>query len=643
MFDLFRSRDKSVRILLGALLLVVALSMLTYLVPNYDNGAGSGSDVIVAQIGDDTLTMQEVQRSVQAIMKNRQVPPELLSTYVPQMIEGMVNERALAYEAERLGYQVSDAELAQQIQSMIPSLFPDGKFVGKDMYAGMLAQQNLTIADFERDIKRSILINRLRNIATQGAVVTPQEIEQDYKQRNEKAKVEYVKVTGEKYRNEVQPNEDEMRKYFEASKARYMVPEKRSLAILLADQAKLEATVNPTDADLERLYNQNKDSFRTPERVKVRHILLKTADKQAEEAKIKAKAEDLLKQIKGGGNFAELAKKNSEDTGSAVNGGELGDWVTKGQTVPEFEKAAFTLPVGQTSDLVKTQYGYHILQVMAKEQAHLRSFAEARTELAAQWKKQRVSDLMEQATTRAQAALVKDPARPEKVAAEFNLQLIRVPSAGAGDPLPEVGVNKDFEESVGSLKKGEVSQPVALAGNKIAFAAVADVIPARQQTFEEVKAQVRETFIGSKLGDLAAKHANELAEKVKANGGDLRAAAKSMGLEVKSSDEFTRSGAVEGLGAASYVQEAFTKPVGAILGPLGLSDGRALVKVLSHVPADMAQLAAQRASIRDEIKTRKSRDRNTLFESGLREALKKSGKIKIHQDVVSRLTASYRG
>src|SRR6266545_7596305 len=139
MFDLFRSREKSVRILLGALLVLVALSMLTYLIPNYNTG-GDTSDMIVAEVGKDVVTTVDVQRMIQNAVKGRQLPPEVLGTFVPQMVEGMINERAMAYEAERLGYQVSDADVVQAIQTMAPGLYQDGKFVGKESYAAMLAQ-----------------------------------------------------------------------------------------------------------------------------------------------------------------------------------------------------------------------------------------------------------------------------------------------------------------------------------------------------------------------------------------------------------------------------------------------------------------------------------------------------------------------
>ena len=644
MFDLFRSREKSVRILLGALLLLVALSMLTYLVPNYNTGTNT-SDMIVAEIGkNDVITLPEVQRLIQNTVRGRQLPPEVLPNYVPTMVDQMVTERALAYEAERLGFQVTDADLADTIRQSAPGLFQGGKFVGRDAYASMLAQQNITIAEFESDLRRQILITRLREVAIEGTIVTPLEIEQAYRKNNEKIKLEYVKLTSDKYRSEAQPTAEEMQSFFKANTLRYQSPETKSLAILIADPAKMEQTVTPTDADLRRMYSQNQDSFRTPERIKVRHILLKTDGKPAsEDPKIKAKAEDLLKQIRGGADFAALAKTNSEDSGSAANGGAMPDWVTRGQTVPEFEKTAFSLKPGQTSDLVKTQYGYHIIQVLQHEDAHLRSFDEARGELLAQAKKQAANDAMNKISDMAQTVLQKDPAHPEKVAADLNMQLVRVDAYAAGQTVKEIGASPDFAEAVAALKKGEVSQMLALADNKVALAVVTDVVAPRAQKFEDIQSQIRDTMVQGRLTTAVQNHARELLEKARSMGGDLAKAAKAMGLEVKTSDAIDRSGTIPGLGAASYVQEGFARPDGTVFGPISTPDGTAVAKVISHVDPDPAKLPEQRATLRDEIKSQKARDRNSLFEAGLRDALVKQGKIKIHQDVINRLLASYRG
>lgn len=640
MFDLFRSREKSVRILLGALLVLVALSMLTYLVPTYNTGTTT-SDTVVADVPGAPVTMSDVQRLVQATMRNKQFPPELLPNYIPTMVDQMVTERAMAYEAKRLGFVVTDQDVAEAIRLMAPSLFPDGKFVGKDAYAAMLAQQQMSIPDFEADLKRQLLITRLRDVALEGTIVTPLEIEQTYKKRNEKVKIQFVKLNPDKYKSEIQPTQEDLQKYFTANIAQYQQPEKRNLTILLADQAKMAQSINPTDAELLQAYNQNKDQFRTPEEVKVRHILLKTQGKPpADEPKIKAQAEDLLKQVRAGANFGDLVKKYSEDSGSVATGGEY--TVQKnGQMVPEFEKAAFTLKPGE-SDVIKTAYGYHIIQVMKHEDARLKPFEEVKGEIATQLKNQKVSALMQQISDKAQTALQKDPLHPEKVAAEFNMQVVHADAYEPGKAVPEIGTNTDFDQSLSGLKQGEVSQPVALPGNKIALAVVTGVIPARPSTFDEVKDKVRDTVVQGRLTKAVQDHAKELADKAKAMGGDLEKAAKSMGLEVKTSGEFTRTGTVEGAGTASYFQNAFISPDGTIIGPILMPDATVVAKVVSHIPADMSKLAEQRVQIRDDIKQQKAKDRNSLFEAGLRDQLIKQGKIKVHEDVVQRIVANYR-
>src|SRR3954468_8263919 len=238
MFDLFRSRDKAVRILLGALLVVVGFSMLTYLVPSYNNGGASANDVVIAEVGKESITLPEIQRLIQNTMRGRQLPPEILPTYVPQMVENMINERALAYEAERLGFEVTDAQIAEAIRTYVPNLFQDGKFLGKEAYASLLSQQNLTIPEFESDMRRQMLVARLRAVALEGTIVTPQEIEAEYRKRNEKIKVEYVKLTADKYKAESQPTAEELQRHYQANKAGYTAAERKNLAVLIADQAK---------------------------------------------------------------------------------------------------------------------------------------------------------------------------------------------------------------------------------------------------------------------------------------------------------------------------------------------------------------------------------------------------------------------
>src|SRR5581483_6403690 len=281
-------------------------------------------------------------------------------------------------------------------------------------------------------------------------------------------------------------------------------------------------------------------------------------------------------------------------------------------------------------------------QVLAKEEAHLKPFQEAKAELAADYKKQRVNDLLQSAADKAQAALSKNPQHPEQVAAELNMQYVKAENVAPGQVIEGVGTSRDFDSSIAGLRKGEVSQPVMLPGNKLALAVVLDILPAHPAKLEEVEEQVRTALVNERAEKLASAKVEELYKKAKASG-DLAAAAKSLGLALKTSSDFTHQGAVEGLGSAAYVAQAFTDPAGTIFGPISLPDAKAVGKVLAHVPADMSQFASQRDSIRDELKSRQARMRNSLFEDGLRQALTRQGKIKIHQDVLNRLVANYRG
>ena len=224
MFDLFRSREKTVRILLGGILVVVSLSMLTYLVPNYNTGGSDPSDQVVAQIGKEVISSAEVEKAIDQAVRGRQIPPSVVATYVPQLINQLISSRAMAYEADRLGFQVSDVQLKDAIQNVFPSLFQNGKFIGKDAYASILAQQNTSIDEFEADARRQMLVARLRDVAVAGIVVSPADVEQEFKRKNEKIKVEWVKLTADKYKAESQPSKEDMEAYFKANTSRYQIP-----------------------------------------------------------------------------------------------------------------------------------------------------------------------------------------------------------------------------------------------------------------------------------------------------------------------------------------------------------------------------------------------------------------------------------
>jgi peptidyl-prolyl cis-trans isomerase D len=455
MFDLFRRRDRNVRILLTVLLGFVALSMVAYLIPGGPGTPGmTSSDTVIAEVGDEQITMMEVQRTLQGALRGKQFPPEMLQNYVPTLVDQMIAERAVAYQAGRMGFTITEEELGNALRSMLGNLLQGG--FDKERYAAFLAQQNLTVADFESNVRKQMLLTKLRNIVLEGVVVTPDEIEAEFRRRNEKVKLDYILFNTENLKKQVKLSPEDLDKYFNANRAAYRVPEKRSFEVLVANEEKIGASINLGEDEVRKLYAASLDRYRTGERVMARHILLMTQNKSADDVKkLEAKAADLLKQVKGGADFAELAKKNSDDPGSAPKGGDLG-WVTKGQMVPNFEATAFSLKKGEISNVIKTEYGFHIVQVTEREEARVKPFDEVKAELATESKKQLVFDRMQSSIEQARAALAKSPSAGAQIAQQFNLNHYVVQNAGSGDPIQEIGISAEFAGSMFGLQRGGV-------------------------------------------------------------------------------------------------------------------------------------------------------------------------------------------
>lgn len=642
MFDLFRSRDKAVRALLTAMLVIVALSMVTYLIPQTSTGTETvDNGSVIATVGKDKITSQEVSRQIRSMVQNRQMPSELLSIYVPQMIQQYINERAMQYEAARLGIKVSDAEVDNAIIDTVPAQFiKDGKVDGT-ILAQVLAQQGMTLSDLRTSVSRQLMLTKLESIVAQGVVVSQKDVEDEYHKKNDKVVVQYAMFPPARYLAEAEPSDAELKTYYDANKSSFKIPEKRSVAVILLDPDKIAAGVHPTDDDLHKAYAANQDHFRTPERVNVRHILVKSDANN--DAQAKAKAEGLLKQLQGGADFAKIAKENSDDPGSKEKGGEL-DWIVKGQTVPEFEKAAFSLKPNEISSLVKTTYGYHILQVHQHEQAQLQPFETVKLQLITDLQKQMANAQLEAMADKAVQELKKDPTKAEAVAQLVGGQYFKGDNLQTGDPVPGVGVSKEFDNAIDSLRQGQVTPgPVGLQGGKVAVAVVTAYSAAHEASFDEARGEVRTKVAEEKLNSILTAKAGEFLEKVKAAGGDIEKVGKEMKLEVKTSGEVDRNGAIEGLGSASSLPEAFQTKPGTLLAPAHVTGGVAVVKLVSKHVAELSDLKPETVnSMRDEIRQQRQRDRAQLFVQGLRQKLEKDGTVKINQKQVDAIVQTYR-
>jgi peptidyl-prolyl cis-trans isomerase D len=639
MFNLFRSRQKAVRYILSGLLLLIAVSMVVTLIPGYGTTTPtSGDQVVLAEIGGEKLTGQEAAQAASRMLGGR-VDPSMLETYMPTFVDSMIQQRALTYEFSRLGVVATDQEVLNDMMGQFPQYFQNGVFVGKDQLEALLAQNGSTLQDVVDATRKDVVLTKIQNLQFEAAVVSPKEVDEAIAKKFEKAKIEYVAFPAVKFRDQVKPTPAELKAYFDTHRGMYMEPERRTFDVAVLDQDAVEKSINVTDAQLHQAYAANMDNYRLPERVHVRHILIKTVDKSdAEKKQLLAKAQDVLKQLRGGADFAALAKKNSDD--AADKGGDLG-WLERGQGLPEFEKVIFTLKPGQISDVVTTSIGYDIPQVLEHEQARIKPFDEVKAAIADDVRKQAVSDKMQTTADQLHAALEKSPAQAADIAKQFGAQFISVSKASPGAAIPSLGVSPEIDGALSSLQKNGVTQILTLPANRIAIAVLLDKIPPAPSTYEEVEAKVRDAYINFESLGVAKKRAEEAGVQIKASQ-DLSKVAKSMKLDVTTSADFTRNDSVEGLGHAALVPDAFTKPVGTIVGPVEIAGRMVIYKIVDQQHVDPSKLTAERAKVLSDLKQAKAQQDMMLFMDAVVNKLEAEGKVKVYPAVIKQFAGSFR-
>jgi peptidyl-prolyl cis-trans isomerase D len=414
------------------------------------------------------------------------------------------------------------------------------------------------------------------------------------------------------------------------------------------DQDKVEQSITVTDAQLHAAYSANMDNFRSPERIHTRHILVMTKGKpDADKKQLMAKAQDLLKQVKGGADFADVARKNSDDTTNAPKGGDLG-WKVRGELVPEFEKAAYALQPKQISDVVTTEFGYHIIQMLEREPARVKPFDEVKGALAEELKKQGISEKMQSITDQMHAALEKSPGSAVDIAKQFGATPITMTNEESGAAIPTLGISPEIDGALNNMKKNEVSPPLVLPANRVAMVVLNDRVQSRPAGLDEVESKVREEITRQKADGLALTKAKEAAARIRA-GEDMAKVAKSMKLEVTESIEFTHADSVEGVGAAVQVQDSFTKPVGTVIGPineLGKTAGvppNLVYQIVSQVHIDPAKLPNERQSTLEQLKNEKAGRELDLFTDSVFASMLADKRVVENKDAIKKLVASLHG
>jgi peptidyl-prolyl cis-trans isomerase D len=641
MFDLFRRKDTNLRVLLGVLLGLVAFSMVITLIPGFGSaGFGlPGGEENVAKVCGEPVTSREVRIKLQQMLNRTQLPPDSAAIFIPQFIDQLVNVKAVACFAEDRGMLASDQAVAQKIQKDVPALWQNGKFVGAQMYEMMLKSSGITVKEFEDSVKKEIETTRLRAVMLMSSVATPQEVEKAFRDAEEGVKIEYTVIDPVEVGKGLAPSDAEAREFFEKNKQNYMSEEYRKVNMIVFDPARFQSTIQVSDDQARRYYNENLDSFRTAERSHVKHILFKTQGKaESEDAKMKALAESTFKQIKGGAKFEDLAKKYSEDPGSKENGGDIG-FITRGQTVKNFEETSFTAPVGQLVGPVKTEFGYHLIEVVERQNAQVISFDEAKARVTEDLRRQMAADSLGRVADQLRRDIEKNPSQILALASKVGAGIAGVEYKGSGTALPIFGPKPELFTLVQRLRKGQVSDPQTIDDKTVLFQ-VDTVVPKAPSTFEEARSAVM-----SQLQAAAGqKKVEELRQKaaagVSSSGGDIAKLAKELGTPVKTTQMFARSGFADGIGPASAVIDGFTKPVGEAWGPFTVDGKWFVAKVVEKKAADMSLLPARRVEMINVVKNRKAAERSDIFEDTLMKSMMEAGKIKVNETVKKRLATN---
>ncbi len=642
----------TVKIVLGALLVLICASMAITLIPGgigSSLGLGAPPAGVLASIGDQTVTVPEVQREAKAMIR-QQFPkggPQasmLLPYFASQAAEQLINEKALVAEAHRMGLRVSDDELRDELQhgQLGSMLFPDGKFVGQEEYENFVQRNDLTVPQFEGLEKDFILVRKLRALVSSSAFVGDTEVRDEFNRRNTKVKFEYAVITQADILKGLHPTDEELKAFYERSKATYnnSIPEKRQIKYVVVDSAKIGAATTVTDQDLQAYYDQHRDEYRVPEQVKVSHILIKTplpapGAKEDEKAiaDARAKAEGVLKEVKAGGDFAKLAEKYSDDPGSSKSGGDLG-WIGRGRTVPEFEKAAFSLGKGQTSDLVKSSYGFHIIHVEDKQDAHLKSLAEVKSEIEEKVKQQKAA----RATETAANALLSQARTDgfDKAAAAKSQAAVTTEFFSRTDHLPGLAANPQFMDAVFNEADKTPPDVVQVPQGYVVFQLLA-IKPPATPTFEEIRSRVESEFKNERAAFLLQQKTQELSDRAKA-AHDLKKAAKDLGATVKTSDLVPPDGQVPDIGSMSSASAIFSLKTGEISGPITAGGNGVAAQLLEkQIPTDQ-EFAAKKDEIRQSLLEAKQNDLFGLFVTNLRKDMEKSHRLKVNQEEMKNLT-----
>jgi peptidyl-prolyl cis-trans isomerase D len=442
-----------------------------------------------------------------------------------EVLDRLIDQRVLAQEARSLWFTASDERLREAILA-IPSVLENGQF-SRERYDRLLRSNGLTVEGFEARLRSDLAIEQVigpvQSTTFMPAELTRKLIAIETEQRD----VRTVSFPEERYRAGIVITEDEIRQRYESTPTRFEIPEKADAEYVVLDEAAAAKGVTVSDADIQSFYEQNKARFSTPEQRRASHILIELpggSDAAAAEA-VRARAQAILERVKANpANFAAIARAESQDPGSAARGGDLG-WFGRGMMVAPFEQAVFGLHKGQLSDLVQTEFGFHIIKLTDIRVETVRPLTEVRTEIEREVRAQLAARRFAEMSNEFDNLVYEQSDSLEPVAQRFGLTIRRAeglvrqaPSRQAGPDTP-IADNPRFREALFSdevLREQRNSGVFEVSPSVRVAVRATRVIPASKQALEAVTEQLRTELTREKAAAAALAAAREQMEALKA-------------------------------------------------------------------------------------------------------------------------------
>ena len=620
-----------------ALIVVVigaaSVTMVLYLIPGL-GGVGSSSPDTYAVVyphwysrilsSGDPISQAHVEQVTENQLRQRNPEyasnPMIVQMFEQQVGQQLVQEQVMLDEAHKLGISATDDDVRKYLRTGPPGqvLYPNGTYIGDDAYKQLIDDRlHESVTDFEDEIKSQITIQRLQAFITGGVTVSDQEVRDTYRKANIKIKFDYAVISAEDLGKTINPSDSELEAFFKTNAARYAqaVPEERKITYFAFSEGQIPGGVQPPNQQaVQQYYNEHVAEYSVPEQAKSRHILISVppnADAKTDAA-AKAKAEMVLKQLQAGGSWTDLAKKYSDDPGSKDMGGELG-FAQRGKMVPAFDNAIFTQKIGDIA-IVKSNFGYHIVQVEERQAAHTQPLSEVQASIVAALSRQAETAAQDSYAQQLTSEAIKNGL--EKTATAHHLDVVTT------DPVAHDGVIAALPDSAQILakafqaKQGDPPQS-APTGEGYAIFQVTGIVPAHAPEFADWKSHVLDDYRREQLPVLLSQKTKALADQAKATN-DLAKAAKAVGATVKTSDMVGESGQVPDFGEVGQVApQLFDMSVGAISGPIDAGRTGVVVKIDDKQEPTADEISKNFDQTRDQLLDQRRNEAFSVFASGV--------------------------